>query len=425
MLIQFSVKNFRSLKDEQVFSLVAGKSDELLGKNTFEVPNYGVTLLRSTAIYGANASGKSNLLNAVRFVRKVVVGSARDIENPPIGDLQPFKLNELSRKEPSEFEVIFAVDGIKYQYGFSASRERIVEEWLIATPNSRPQKWFHRVWVDEASEYAWKFGQGLTGQKKIWANATKEKALFLSTAAQLNSGQLGVLYGWFLEKLRIGSLGGWNKKHTSSICHDGYKDIVLEFLKDADTGIEDIEVKDKKISVDQLPDEIPNELKTSLVETINEADPYEIYTYRTGSDGERVRFEFNEESEGTQMLFAHLGPWIDALSSGMTLFVDELNTSLHPKMVEYLVSLFNDNIINISNAQLVFTTHETSILSQDIMRRDQIWFCEKRDQESVVYPLSDFKPRKNRDNIELAYLAGRYGALPKLKKPNGLDYGNR
>lgn len=154
---------------------------------------------------------------------------------------------------------------------------------------------------------------------------------------------------------------------------------------------------------------------------------YSVQTGHMSSTGEIVLFELDDESDGTKKLFSIAGPWLDTLRNGFVLFVDELHDSLHPVLVRYLVSLFHDKSINTKNAQLIFSTHDTSILSQDVFRRDQIWFCEKSEEQCTeLFPLSDFRPRKGHENLERGYLSGRYGALPypkelgKLKRPTPL-----
>ena len=161
---------------------------------------------------------------------------------------------------------------------------------------------------------------------------------------------------------------------------------------------------------------MPEVVKTSILEEMKDNEPLNIKTVHHSAQGKSVTFDFEDESDGTQTLFALAGLWLDALEDGFVMFVDELHNGLHPKMVEFLVRQFHSNETNPNNAQLVFTTHETSILRQDVLRRDQIWFCEKnKDQATQLYPLTDFSPRKDRENLEASYLAGRYGALPYLR----------
>jgi len=140
---------------------------------------------------------------------------------------------------------------------------------------------------------------------------------------------------------------------------------------------------------------------------------YDVKTIHQDSDGESIEFDLEDESDGTRKIFALAGPFLDSLERGHVVFIDELPDNLHPGLVKFLVGLFNNKGTNLGNAQLVFTTHETHILNQTILRRDQIWFCEKDSTRATqVFPLTDFRPRKMRENLEAAYLSGRYGALP-------------
>jgi AAA15 family ATPase/GTPase len=319
-------------------------------------------------------------------------------------------------------------DGVRYQYGFSATPERIHEEWLFAYPNGRSQKWLGRAWDAEKETYQWEKCNALTGQKQLWQDSTRENALFLSTAVQLNSKQLQPVYDWFKKTLRLANVSGWSPSFTASLCKDSEQSKkVLAFLQAADLDIQDVIVESEKMSAKHFPDDMPDELKTTLLAKMQDSEVLDIKTVHRSLDGRAVSFDFRDESDGTQKFFAFAGPWLDALKNGFVLVIDELHDNLHPKMVQFLVQLFHNSETNQKNAQLVFTTHETSILNQDVFRRDQIWFCEKDDKQSTrLYPLTDFKPRKERENLEASYLAGRYGALPYLRSmsigrgvPNG------
>ncbi len=386
-----------------------------MGINTFR-PNVfnTIQLLKTTALYGANASGKSNLLSAVRTMKNIVLESASKWQRGDILPVTPFLLDVTSKTLPSEFEIIFIADSIRYQYGFAVSSEKIHEEWLLAFPKGRPQRWFTRLWNKETKTYEWEMGSSLSGNKQIWQNATRDNALFLSTAVQLNSEQLQPVYDWFKNTLRTLTIEGCNPGFTASLCKsDSGREKVLDFLKAADLGIHELSVETEKMSEKHLPDNLPEEFKTELLEDMEGSLIYNISTVHQTRHGKPVSFDFDEESDGTQKFFALTGPIIDTLENGYVLFIDELHGNFHPKMVRFLVDLFHSNKTNPNNAQLIFTSHETSILSQETFRRDQIWFCEKdKKQATRLYPLTDFSPRKGRENIEAGYLSGRYGALP-------------
>lgn len=418
MLVQFTVRNFRSIRDEQTLSLVKGKGDELSTQNTFEshAPATG-ELLRSAVIYGPNAAGKTSLINALATMKNLVSNSSTRFQSGDELPVVPFKLDVETQGQPSEFEVIFVADGVRYQYGFSSSEDRVFEEWLLAYPNGRAQRWFGRSWNAEKGIYEWDMGNALNGQKQLWQESTRPNALFLSTAVQLNSSQLKPVYDWFRKTLRMANVSGWAPEFTASKCEDDTtKKRILDFIKAADIDIQDFKIESERFAAQHIPSEIPEEIKERILDDLKDHKVYDIKTIHYGVNGQKVEFDFNDESDGTQKLFAFAGPWLDVLDKGYVLLVDELHDNLHPKIVQFLVGLFHDPEINGSGAQLVFTTHDTSILNQNVFRRDQVWFCEKDSSKSTrLYPLTDFSPRKGREDLELGYLSGRYGALPYLR----------
>ncbi|SGE36698.1 Predicted ATPase [Mycobacterium tuberculosis] len=416
MLIEFSVENHLSIKKRQTLSLIANKSNEL-EQNVYSYK--GITnldLLKSAVVYGANASGKSNLLLAFRTMQDIVISSSSsqiDKELPVV----PFKLSSETIDQPTEFEIIFISEGVRYQYGFSATEHQIIDEWLFAYPKGRAQKWFLRAWDVDKSEFSWEFGSFLAGEKQVWQKSTRKNALFLSTAVQLNSEQMKPVFSWFQKKMKLSGVSGWANTYSAKRCTDEFKSKILDFLKAADIGIDDVVVKKEKFDPDDLPDDMPDDLKKAVISSMKDKEVYEISTIHFDNQGKPVNFNLGEESHGTQKLFALSGPWLDALEKGYIVLIDELHDALHPKLVSYLVSLFNSSSINKNGAQLIFTTHETSIMNQNIFRRDQIWFCEKnKESETSIYPLTDYSPRKGRENLEASYLDGRYGALPYIKK---------
>lgn len=398
MLVEFSVANFRSIKDRQTLSLVASSHQEEADVQLFSFPGStksGLKLLPSAALYGPNGAGKSNFLLALQAMRDFVVKAAmqRSAESPL--PAQPFNLDSSTCNAPTEFEVIFFIGGTRYEYAFSTTEERIVKEELSAYPQNRAQRRFARRWDTQKQDYDWHFGPSLEGAKNLWRKSTRDDSLFLSTAAQLNSRQLLPVYQWFSCAVRVIGAEGRerNPRFSETRCETEGKEAILKFLKRMDLGIDDIQVTKA---------------------------PFDIRTLRQDNRGEPVAFGLEDESNGTRKLFSFAGPWTDTLDQGRILFIDELHGSLHPKLVEFLTRQFNDRETNPNNAQLIFTTHETAILSQQFMRRDQVWFCEKdRDQTTQIYPLTDFRPRKGRENLAASYLSGRYGAVPYISAMAG------
>jgi len=425
MLVEFTVKNYRSIRNEQTLSLVKGKGDELSETNVFSSHSSSkeMTLLRSTALYGPNAAGKSNIIRALSTMDSIVLGSASKMQEGDEINVEPFLFDDTSSLEPTEFEVIFISEGVRYQYGFAATKEYIIEEWLLAYPKGRAQRWFTRSYDEKNSNSVYEFGDFLTGNKNVWKNNTRNNALFLSTAVQLNSEQLKPIFNWFKNKLKITGVKGWNSSFTASLCDkDDQKYKILDFIKSADIDIHDIKLEKETFEPERLSDDIPISIKEKLIEDLKGKEFVDIKTIHKTPSGKSVALDLDDESDGTQKLFSFAGPWLDALDQGNILFIDELHDNLHPKVVKFLVDLFHNPRTNKNNAQLIFTTHETSILNQDVFRRDQIWFCEKdKTQATSLFPLTDFSPRKGRENIELGYLSGRYGALPFINELNNLE----
>jgi len=419
MLIQFSVTNFRSIKETAVLSLVKNKGLELKSTNSFQ-PDAPATpeLLRSAAIYGANAAGKSNVIKALAVMQDIVTGSSSKGQVDTDLPLLPFLLDETSSKAPSEFEIEFINDGVRYQYGFSATRKRVMEEWLIAYPRGVAQRWIDRTYDEDERKYHWGGMSKLTGKKQVWRDATRPNALFFSTAVQLNNEQLLPAYRWFSEALHVVGFGRWSEGFSIGQCReDGKKDEILDFLKTADVGIDNLEFEERKFSLDSLPQEMPDQLKEELSSKLEGKTLIEVKTIHKNNHGKNVIFEMKEESDGTRKVFALAGPWLDTLENGYVLVIDELHDNLHPHIVKYLVNLFHSPDTNPKSAQLLFTTHDTSILDQEVLRRDQIWFCRKRKNSSTeLYPLTDLSTRKEVENLERGYLSGRYGALPYIRK---------
>ncbi|MDD9859475.1 MAG: ATP-binding protein [Nitrospira sp.] len=426
VLIEFRVANYRSIKEEQTLSLVSSRSKELMDSHTFEAKGFKDRLLRSAAVYGPNASGKTNLFLALGTMREIVEESAREGHSGDLLPVEPFKLDSRSHKEPTQFEVVFMVQGVRYQYGFSATATSVVSEWLFAFPEGRPRCWFERE-LGKNGHCKWNLGASLKGEKQLWQKSTRDNALFLSTAEQLNSQQLKPVFDWFKDTLRFVGARGVSPWFSASFCEKHGPDKVVDFLQEADLGIHNVYVKQEPVDPENLSEDRPDSGEKRIVRFMvdkevrkikfrfrMDKETPEIKTVHISSTGDLVEFDLLvQESSGTRKVFGLAGPFLESLQNGHVVCIDELHNSLHPELVKFLVGLFNDNTTNHRNAQLIFTTHETSMLNQKILRRDQIWFCEKdKNQATTVYPLTDFHPRKGVENLELAYLSGRYGALP-------------
>ena len=278
---------------------------------------------------------------------------------------------------------------------------------MAAWPRGRVQRWFER------NGRAWKLGDKLQGDREVWKRATRTNALFLSTAAALNSEQLQPIFDWFDRRLAIVQ-GGSQADVSLQRCRAGQKARILAFLREADLAIADLRVEAKALVPKLPPEGMPAEIKDRISQKPGGETRISLHLRHDAGSGQ-FELAWDEESDGTQKAFALAGPWLDALCNGNVTVIDDLPDNLHPVLVKYLVELFHNPKANQKCAQLIFSTHDTSILSQDVFRRDQIWFCERnRQQETRLFPLTDFHPRRNRENLERFYLEGRYGAVPYL-----------
>lgn len=418
MLVEFKVRNFRSLRDEQTLSFVAG-SDKLLAQTHCIETGLKAAprLLRSGIVYGANASGKSTVIFALATMRNLVLMSSSMPDSAFAEQYTPFKLDRAMAGAPSEFEIIVLLDGVRYEYGFAYDAQHIHHEYLTVYKTNKGQEWFERTWNAKTNEYDWsEFSTHFKGQKDVWRRATRPQALFLSTAVQLNSDQLKPLFDWITKEMVILPWSGLlNLAPTlQRMDEPGFKDRVLELLRAADIHIADIGIDKQpgqqiefKLEVGKAPEFLAREQEVSVVRFLHRVK---------GEDD--VWFDGRFESAGTQKLLAYMGPLLDALDSGKLLVIDELDSSLHPMVMRFVLELIHNPSISKQGAQLLITTHDTSLLDLELVRRDQIWFVEKDErQASKLFPLSDFSPRKN-EALERGYLHGRYGAIPFLSRLN-------
>ena len=429
MLIEFKVTNFRSIREEQTFSLVASNADKDLPACVIEqeLPGMsGVRFLKGAAIYGANASGKSNIIQAIHFLEKFVRQSATKIQpNDPTG-AEPFKLDRDSAAKPSEFEITFVAEGIRYVYGASMTRERIIEEYLFAYPKGSPQRWYHRTYNAEQNVYEWAKPSTAFKHDKSLQEKTRGNSLFLSVGPQFNHEQLTTVFNWFKKELRFVHLSAdyamLNPAFTAELLNNPEKRArIISLLKSADFGVADAKAQEREISIDDLKKNLPKEVLDKIIASGNKAkmSTVEISLFHQARNAEPVVLDFDdEESAGTRRFFSLLGPWLNILDNGYTVFIDEIETSLHPVLVRELLKILFCERNNPKGAQIVFTTHNPVLLDNTLIRRDQVWFTEKTPEGTThLYPLTYYKPRKD-EALAKGYLAGRYGAIPYL--PEGL-----
>ena len=365
------------------------------------------------------------MVEAIEFFSEFIISSAKDSQEGETINVTPFKLDKAWREQPSEFEITFITGGSLYQYGFAVDEKRVWGEWLFSKPNesdTRTRVLFQREYDSENGTYYWNVSKKhIKGEKELWKKSTRANALFISTAIQLQSEALKDIFDWILRNLRIvTSPDRLSPSFTiRQIVNDDKKDSIISFLQAADIGIKSLEVEEQPIpkkdaeeilSGDMLPRKVLDKIRKS----IERGKYYKTKSLHQGTDGELVEFDMREESDGSRVLFSIAGPWLDVLKNGYTLVIDELHNSLHPLALKFLVGLFHDSRYNTGNAQLIFTSHETSIMTKGFMHPDQVWLLEKGNAgNSILFPLSDYKVR-DVSAFQKAYLDGRYGAIPRI-----------
>lgn len=397
MLLEFRVENYRCFAGEAVLRLTAA-SDSSHPQNLRPVAGASrLRALKSALVYGPNGSGKSTLIRAAATMRKIVRTSATGVVADEPLPIDPFRLESNLKRSPSSFEMSFVHEGTRYQYGFSATKEKIVEEWLYAFPRGRRQTWFERT---EAAQ-GWHFGPSLVGERERIRRLTRQNALYLSTAASLGHPQLSKIYAWF-SLIQIPTPKAWRNGPRLALARadqllskrPDMKRRFVRFLQAADIGIEDFEI--------QMQD-----APSKLFDTANRR---RVRTLHRTKDAEEWFDLQEDESLGTQELFYIAAPWLSAIDSGAPLLVDEALSALHPALVRFLVEMIHSS----ESGQLIMATHETSLLDPRLLRRDQVYFIEKdTGGRSHLYSLLEFKPRKDEAFVR-GYLAGRYGAIPFL-----------
>ena len=419
MLIEFTVGNYRSFHEPQTLSMIAApiksKNPSLDENTVFQTPD-NPALLTSTAVYGANASGKSNLIQALAFMKHFVLNSPKETEATGGIRVDPFRLSKSTIQQPSHFEIVFIESGKRYRYGFEATKERVVAEWLYFVPSIREARLFEREGDHITTGNYFKEGHDLKEK-------TRPNALFLSVVAQFNGPIAQKLVNWFR---KLGIISGVNDMGMmpytwKQLLEGEHSQAIRRLICRLDLGIEDIQAKRTTEQPLSLSDGMTDEQRQAFLTLLGgKGERLFVQTLHTqfddsGSPIGQVEFDLEEhESEGTQKLFALSGPLLDTLQEGDVLIVDELDARLHPLMTREIVSLFNQKSTNPHGAQLIFNTQDTNLLDNTLFRRDQIWFVEKdRQGASHLYSLAEFKVRNDK-NYERGYVQGQYGAVPYL-----------
>ena len=421
MLVQFTLENYKCFKEEIKFSMVASNYDKNTREddNVFVVEKFGLRLLKSAVVYGANASGKTKLIEGLAFMEKFILGSSTNTQINEKINVTPFLFNTETENEPTSFEIIFIHEEVMYRYGFEISQEKVYAEWLYMKENTQEVEIFYRDFQEIELKNKSRFPvDDLVKRKRI-----RQNALLLSVAANLNDEFAKNILSWFDNFNIISGLEEQGYMPFSMKRMEHNKEHTIKFLKEADLGIENIDLK--FIDANNLPKYFPNELKELIVEQMKESSNgqlvEDVKTFHKKYDDNNVVKGLvellldDDESAGTQKYFALSGPILNTLSKGKVLAADEFANKLHPNLAYKLVELFNSKTTNSKNAQLIFNTHDTNLLSCGLFRRDQIWFTEKnRYGAATLYSLADFKNVRKDESFEKNYIKGKYGAIPYL-----------
>ena len=412
MLLRFGVSNHLSIRDFQELSFVASSlKDRREGLIPCKAAPGGF-VVPAVAIYGANASGKSNLVNALGTMRGMVLESQTRLKPDGGVPRRPFALDPACAGTPSRFEIDFAVDGVLHRYGFESSDAAFESEWLYDFPKS------YRRLLFERNGDKFRFGRALKGKNAAIARLTRPNSLYLSAAAQNGHALLTNIFNYFesIHGVRDVSVESWVASLRYAKSDPDPR--IIKLLQEMDTGVMDFRREDVDIP------EGEGKIKELFLDMIkrygrDRPDVFDWFSKPTAlefahrsRDGELVHFPLEWESAGTRRLLVALGPSFQALDKGNLLFVDELDASLHTRAAEAVLNLFCSPETNPRGVQVVATTHDTNLLNAPALRRDQVWFVEKDSGGATrLYPLTDIRTRKG-DNVERGYRQGRYGAAP-------------
>ena len=427
MLIEFRFKNYRSFRDEAVLSM------EAIGLGSFKnslIQCNNMKLLPGVAIYGKNGGGKSNVIRAFWLGVQFIRNAQRMQHEKSTVPVVPFALNDYSVNEPTEFEFDYIIDGVKYWYSFAATKEKIVKESLYHAPKGQKAQ----VFVRNGQNFSFTEDKA---KRKLISETVAENQLFFSVACTMNDAVCVNAMRWFREDIFF------SRDYTDIPRQllEYYDDsnmlkAISDYAKTADFGIEEMqfEIENKEIRNDlEFPDDIPEGMRVALTSFIhalsetsnNSESKLKMSQVKAKSkhkginaegESELYSLELEDESDGTRKLMS-IAPSIEAvLNKGGILLVDELERELHPMLVNYIVAKFQSKKSNPNSAQIIFTTHNTELMNLEIMRKDQIYFADKRrtDGSSELYSVTDFST-KTADNIRKGYLVGKYGATPNLE----------
>ena len=419
MLVSFAVENWTCFRDRQEFSMeIAGRvSDEFaFDTGSTRYPR----LNRVAAIYGPNGSGKSCFVRAISFMQNAVLESARSGQAGGRIHVIPFRLDVSALERPTSFDIAFIQDEVVYEYEISVDSTRVWSEQLaVRPPGGRLQRWLSRSFDPVTEQYDWSFGPSLRGSREVWRKATRSNALYVSTAVQLNSISLRPIVEWF-QKLVVVWPEGLSPHFTSASIEsdENFCSRVAEFLKRADIPVSHVRVREEELDLKEIAEHVP----PAVLEDLRKSEDRKIQIPEFGlpvaGSNDLAYLELGEQSDGTQRVFSFASPWFDVMEHSRVVVVDELDRSLHPHLVRYLVGLINR--ASPAQAQLVATVHDVTLL-QETLDRNQVWLIEQGpDHAAFLTALSDYHPRKN-ESLVRGYLGGRYGAIPNVAEMDLFD----
>jgi len=409
VIVDFTVENFRSIKEEQVFSMYADKKPKHHAGNISFIEN-DIGLLKTTAIYGANASGKTNLILAFNALKYLAVESGDLKDGDEIEAYEPYRLSRSTVDQPTNFEVEFYVKNIRYQYQVTFNSNSIFFEKLDIFRTTKASNIFTRNTPEDWK--AVKFGDSYKGGKKQYAFFANNTYLSKAGNSPESPELIRDVYNYLRKDLisilteRSVSLIDWEKK-------SGYKEVVNAFLSKADLGINSFDFIKRDIPNDlEFPENIPSEIKEHFLREFSRKEVF----FHESDFGELVEFDKELESRGTNKLFQLVPFFIMVLSKGATVLIDEIESSLHPHIAELMIKLFNDPTVNVNNAQLIFTTHDMSLMSQEILRKDQVYLSSKTPENGTQFLCLESFDNSLKDSSPFAkwYNEGRLGGIPEI-----------
>ena len=438
MLVQFYIENFLSFDDEVLFNMIA--SDDKNHKN--HLMDLGLDddkLLRCAAIYGPNASGKSNLIKALAFARDIVINGAKRGQKIAIN---PFKLNKENSEKPSKFDFLIKIKDTLYSFGFSFNATTILEEWLLVTKKGEEEKPYYERIIEDGKVYVEIYPdfeeEGTDNYKtlELIEKTTGNNQLFLTKMYENYIDKIKDLVNWFASLKIMFPNTKYAATASEVLTNEKFKEFLEGFLKTAQTGIAGISFKklgeldfdkhfldmpeETKLTINNLDENAaisiisPDNKMFSIIKTEEEYKLFELITKHKQENGNMIDFGIEEESDGTRRLFDFIPALFDLKSNEKVYVIDEIDSSLHPLLSKMILEIFFNTCSDEHNSQFIFTTHDTNLLDLNLLRKDEIYFIQKdKKHSSRIYSLADFEMNEDlEEQVQNGYLEGRFGAIP-------------